>query len=46
MESRYRKDESLISLDLVELKEGRKDVKLYSLTEFGKEILSSIREEF
>ena len=46
MESRYRKDESLISLDLVELKEGRRDIKLYSLTEFGKEILQSMREEF
>ena len=46
MESRYRKEESLIALDLVELKEGRKDIKLYSLTPFGKEILQSLREEF
>jgi uncharacterized protein len=45
MESRYRKDESLIALNIVELKEGGKDIKLYGLTPFGKEILQTIRED-
>jgi len=43
MESRYREDESLISLNIVELTSGGKDVKLYRLTNFGKDILESIR---
>ena len=46
MESRYREDESLIALDIVELKEGRKDIKLYGLTDFGKEMLQSLRHEY
>jgi predicted transcriptional regulator with HTH domain len=46
MNSRYRNDESLISLQLVEqIQSGRKkDIKLYRLTDFGKEIVESIRE--
>jgi predicted transcriptional regulator with HTH domain len=43
MESRYREDESLISLNIVEQTSAGKDVKLYRLTEFGKDILESIR---
>ncbi len=43
MESRYRQDESLIGLELVEQTSGGKDVKLYRLTEFGKEIMEQIR---
>src|SRR4030042_4589442 len=39
MESRYREDESLISLEIVEQTSGGKDVKLYRLTDFGKEIM-------
>lgn len=45
MESRYRKDESLIALNIVELKEAGKDIKLYGLTPFGKEILQNLRDE-
>jgi hypothetical protein len=46
MNTRYRNDESLISLNLVEQIEGgkHKDVKLYRLTSFGKEIVESLRE--
>lgn len=43
MESRYREDESLISLEIVEQTSGGKDVKLYRLTDFGKEIIEQIR---
>lgn len=45
MESRYRKDESLMALNIVELKEGRKDIKLYGLTSFGKEIIQTLRDD-
>jgi predicted transcriptional regulator with HTH domain len=46
MNSRYRNDESLLSLQIVEqIQSGRKnDIKLYRLTDFGKEIVESIRE--
>jgi predicted transcriptional regulator with HTH domain len=45
MESRYRKDESLIALNIVEMKKSGKDIKLYGITPFGKEILETLREE-
>lgn len=46
MNSRYRNDESLMSLNLVEQIEGgrHRDIKLYRLTDFGKEIVESMRE--
>jgi predicted transcriptional regulator with HTH domain len=46
MNSRYRNEESLISLNIVEqIKSGkRNDIKLYKLTEFGKDIIESLRE--
>jgi len=44
MGSRYKKDESLISLELVEQITSGKDVKVYKLTELGKEIISSIKK--
>jgi predicted transcriptional regulator with HTH domain len=45
MNLRYKHDESLISLNIVELikKNNTTDLKLYRLTEFGKEILESIK---
>jgi hypothetical protein len=45
MNSRYRKEESLIDLHIVEqIKRGdNTDIKLYRLTDFGKEILESIK---
>ena len=45
MESRYRKDESLLALNIVEMKKSGKDIKLYGITTFGKEILSTLKEE-
>ena len=45
MGSRYKEDESLLSLDLVEEKSGGKNIKLYVLTPFGKEIIESLKNE-
>ncbi|MCX6666979.1 MAG: archaellum operon transcriptional activator EarA family protein [Euryarchaeota archaeon] len=45
MESRYRQDESLISLDIVEMKSGGKDIKLYGITSFGREIVESLKDK-
>jgi predicted transcriptional regulator with HTH domain len=43
MKSRYRDDESLISLDIVEEKSGGKNLRFYAITPFGKEIMETIR---
>ncbi len=45
MNSRYKQDESLINLNIVEQmnRDNRTDIKLYRLTNFGKEILESIK---
>ncbi len=45
MDSRYRKDESLMNLDIVEMKNEGKDIKLYGLTPFGKEIVENMKQE-
>ena len=44
MGSRYKEDESLIGLEIVEQVTSGKDVKIYRLTEFGKEIIGSMRK--
>ena len=44
MNTRYRNDESLLSLNLVEQIESGKNVKIYKLTDFGKEILQNMRD--
>jgi len=43
MGDRYKKEESLIALNLVEQIESHSNVKIYKLTEFGKEIINSIK---
>ena len=43
MGSRYKEDGSLISLNIVEEKDGGKNIKLYGLTSFGKEIIESLK---
>ena len=40
MGNRYKEEESLISLEIVEQISGGKDIKIYRLTDFGKEIMS------
>jgi len=42
MGTRYKEDESLLSLDIVEEKSGGKNIKLYGLTTFGKEMIESL----
>jgi len=43
MESRYREEESLLALNLVEEKNSGKNIKLYGLTSFGREIMESFK---
>jgi len=43
MGSRYKEDESLISLNIVEEKDSNKNIRLYGLTSFGKEIIESLK---
>ena len=42
MGSRYKEDESLLSLDIVEEKSAGKNIRLYGLTTFGKEVIESL----
>lgn len=46
MDTRYREEESLISLRLVEQVEAGKNntIKLYKLTDFGKEIVETLKK--
>jgi predicted transcriptional regulator with HTH domain len=44
MNTRYRDEESLLSLNMVEQVESSKNVKIYKLTDFGKEILQSMKD--
>ena len=43
MGERYKEEESLIGLNIVEQVMGGKDVKLYRLTDMGKEIIENLR---
>jgi hypothetical protein len=42
MKSRYREDESLVGLELVEEKKSGSNIKLYGLTSFGKEMIENM----
>ncbi len=44
MGSRYKEDESLISLNIVEEKDSGKNIRLYGLTSFGKEIMEFLKD--
>lgn len=44
MNTRYRDDESLLNLKLVEQIEEDKNIKIYKLTDLGREILQSMKE--
>ena len=44
MSTRYKDDESLLKLNIVEQIEGGRNVKIYKLTDFGKEILQSMKD--
>ncbi len=43
MGTRYKEEESLLSLDIVEEKNHKKNIRLYGLTSFGKEVVESFR---
>jgi len=43
MGSRYKAEESLISLEVVEQVKNNSNIKLYKLTDFGKEIMESLK---
>ena len=45
MGSRYKEDESLLSLELVEEKSGGKNIRLYGLTTFGKEVIEKLQRK-
>ena len=45
MNSRYREDESLIGLKIVEQVDASKNLKIYKLTDFGKELIESMKEK-
>jgi predicted transcriptional regulator with HTH domain len=44
MGTRYKEDESLIALNLVEQIESENKVKIYKLTDFGKDIINSLKK--
>ena len=44
MGNRYKKEESLLSLDIVEEKSGGKNIRLYGLTSYGKFVLESFKD--
>lgn len=44
MHSRYKDDESLLGLNIVEQVSSGKNIKIYRLSNFGKEILVSMKE--
>ena len=45
MGNRYKVEESLLNLNLVEEIKSDSNIKLYSLTSFGKEIIESLKNE-
>ncbi len=45
MGNRYKEEESLLTLNIVEEIKSGKNIKLYSLTSFGKEVVESIKKE-
>ena len=43
MGNRYKEEESLLNLDIVEEKSGGKNIRLYGLTPYGREVLKFIK---
>jgi predicted transcriptional regulator with HTH domain len=44
MEERYKEDESLLNLDIVQEKSCGNNVRLYGITEFGREMLQTMKD--
>ena len=45
MDSRYNEDGSLLGLNIVEEKSGRRNIRLYGITPFGKQMMESMKEK-
>jgi predicted transcriptional regulator with HTH domain len=45
MEERYKEDESLLNLDIVEEKNCQNNIRLYGITTFGKEMIKSVKDK-
>lgn len=44
MEERYKEDESLLNLDIVQEKSCGNNVRLYGITDFGKEMVKTVKD--
>jgi predicted transcriptional regulator with HTH domain len=44
MEERYKEDESLLNLDIVQEKSYGNNVRLYGITDFGKEMIKTVKD--
>lgn len=44
MEERYKEDESLLNLDIVQERSCGNNVRLYGITDFGKEMIKSVKD--
>jgi predicted transcriptional regulator with HTH domain len=44
MEERYKEDESLLNLEIVQEKSCGNNVRLYGITDFGKEMLRTVKD--
>jgi len=44
MEERYKEDQSLLNLDIVEEKSCGNNVRLYGITDFGKEMIKTVQD--
>ena len=44
MEERYKQDESLLNLDIVQEKSCGNHVRLYGITDFGKEMVKTVKD--
>ena len=42
MNNRYREEESLLQLNIVEEVKGGKNIKLYRITDFGKDVIENL----
>ncbi len=45
MDSRYKKEESLVDLKIVEEKTAGKNIRLYGLTAFGEKIIEDLKDK-
>jgi len=45
MNTRYKVDESLLNLDIIQEKSCGSNIRLYGITDFGKEMLKTIKDK-